>query len=373
MDVGSRAVEDVGVTAGFWRGRRVLLTGHTGFKGSWLALWLHSLEAEVAGYSLAPPTEPSLFELARVGEVTDSIEADVRDRTALERAVAEHRPEIVFHMAAQSLVRRSYSDPVETYETNVMGTVNVLEAARTAADPPRVVVNVTTDKVYENPELDHPFREDEPKGGRDPYSNSKAASELVTAAYRASFFGSGSPTAVASARAGNVIGGGDWGEDRLLPDLIRGALEGRTVAIRNPDAIRPWQHVLNPLSGYLALAEAMWDSPAHAEAWNFGPDSRDEVSVRRVAERLSQLWDGGIEWAQDHGEHPHEAHYLRLDSTRARERLGWSPRWDLETALTSIASWYGKWRGGGDPRALVLGQIEEFTAGAVPSRPSRGA
>ncbi len=346
----------------FWRGRRVLLTGHTGFKGSWLALWLHSRGAAVTGYSLAPPTDPSLFELARVGELTTSTEADVRDLAQLERAVASHRPEVVIHMAAQSLVRRSYADPVETYETNVMGTVNVLEAARRAADPPRVVVNVTTDKIYENPELDKPFREDEPKGGRDPYSNSKAASELVTAAYRASFFESGTPTAVASARAGNVIGGGDWGEDRLLPDLIRGALEGRSVPIRNPEAIRPWQHVLNPLSGYLRLAEAMWESPAYAEAWNFGPDERDEVSVRHVAERLSELWDGGIGWEHDRGEHPHEAHYLRLDSSKARERLGWSPRWDLDSALESIAAWYRGWRGGADPRALVLKQVEAFEA-----------
>jgi CDP-glucose 4,6-dehydratase len=360
--VGRRALEDVGLSPEFWRGRRVLLTGHTGFKGSWLALWLHGLGAEVTGYSLAPPTEPSLFDLARVAEVTSSLEADVRDRAALERAFAEHEPEVVYHMAAQSLVRRSYADPVETYETNVLGTVNVLEAARSAAAPPRVLINVTTDKVYENLERDQPFTEDEPKGGHDPYSNSKACSELVTAAYRDSFFATGAPTAVATARAGNVIGGGDWGEDRLVPDLVRGALAGVSVPVRSPDAIRPWQHVLNPLSGYLALAESLWESPGFAGAWNFGPDSRDELPVRHVADRLSQLWEGRIEWHQDEGEHPHEAHYLRLDSSKARTRLGWAPRWDLEHALESIAAWHAGHAAGEEPRDLVRAQIEDFAA-----------
>jgi CDP-glucose 4,6-dehydratase len=355
----------MGVSPGFWRGRRVLLTGHTGFKGSWLALWLHGLGAEVAGYSLAPPTKPSLFELAKVGEVTASLEADVRDLPSLQHAFAAHRPEVVVHMAAQSLVRRSYADPVETYETNVIGTVNVLEAARRASEPPRVVINVTTDKVYENLERAEPFREDEPKGGHDPYSNSKACAELVTAAYRDSFFASGSPVAVASARAGNVIGGGDWGEDRLVPDLIRGALAGKAVAIRNPDAIRPWQHVLNPLSGYLLLAEAMWESPEYADAWNFGPDERDEVSVRHVADRLSELWGGGIAWGQDDAAHPHEAHYLRLDSSKARTLLAWAPRWDLDHALTSIAAWHAGLTAGEDARMLVLKQVESFEAEPV--------
>ena len=368
MGVGRRALEEMGVSPEFWRGRRVLLTGHTGFKGSWLALWLERLGAEVTGYSLAPPSEPSLFELARVAEVTASLHADVRDLAALEQAMSEHRPEVVIHMAAQSLVRRSYADPVETYETNVLGSVNVLEAARRAGEPPRVVINVTTDKVYENLERDEPFREDEPKGGHDPYSNSKACSELLTAAYRNSFFATGSPTAVASARAGNVIGGGDWGADRLVPDLVRGALAGRPVPIRNPDAIRPWQHVLNPLSGYLRLAEAMWESPDFAQAWNFGPDERDEVSVRHVADRLSELWEGGIDWRQDEGEHPHEAHYLRLDSTKARTQLGWAPRWDLDQALASIAAWHAGHIAGEDPRTLVLQQVESFAGAAAPRR-----
>jgi CDP-glucose 4,6-dehydratase len=352
------------VNAEFWRGRRVLVTGHTGFKGSWLLLWLHGLGAEVTGYSLAPPTDPSLFELARVSEVAASLEGDVRDLPSLERAFGAHRPEVVIHMAAQSLVRRSYADPVETYETNVLGSVNVLEAARRAGEPPRVVINVTTDKVYENLERDEPFREDEPKGGHDPYSNSKACAELATAAYRASFFASGSPIAIASARAGNVIGGGDWGEDRLVPDLMRGALASRAVRIRNPDAIRPWQHVLNPLDGYLRLAEAMWESPELAGAWNFGPDERDEVSVRHVVDRLSELWDGGIAWEQDEGDHPHEAHYLRLDSSKARADLGWTPRWNLDQALAEIARWYGRLHAGDDARVITLDEIGAYVSQA---------
>jgi CDP-glucose 4,6-dehydratase len=359
VGVGRRAVEEMGVNPGFWRGRRVLVTGHTGFKGSWLSLWLHAMGADVAGFALAPPTEPSLFELARVAELVPSQRGDVRDGAAVEGALRAHRPEVVIHMAAQSLVRRSYADPVETYDTNVMGTVNVLEAVRRTADA-RVVINVTTDKVYENLERDEPFGEDEPKGGHDPYSNSKACAELVTAAYRSSFFVTDASTVIASARAGNVIGGGDWGADRLVPDLVRGALAGRTVRIRNPDAIRPWQHVLNPLSGYLRLAEAMWESPVFGQAWNFGPDARDERTVRHVADQLSAHWDGGIAWEPDPGEHPHEAHYLRLDSTKARAQLGWAPRWDLDRALAGIADWHRRIGAGEDARAITLAEVEAF-------------
>jgi CDP-glucose 4,6-dehydratase len=351
-------VEDVGIDPGFWQGKRVLVTGHTGYKGSWLALWLAALGADVSGYSVSVPTEPSLFELARVEQEVRSTMADVRDRESLQAAFAESRPEIVIHMAAQSLVRRSYRYPVETYETNVMGTVNVLEAVR-SRDDVRVVVNVTTDKVYENHESESGYREDEPKGGHDPYSNSKAASELVTAAYRDSFFGPGA-AAVASARAGNVIGGGDWGEDRLIPDLMRGVLSDRSTSIRHPEAVRPWQHVLNPLSGYLVLAERLWDSHEFAEAWNFGPDERDTLSVRELIARLSELWGDEIPWEHDAGDHPHETHALRLDSTKAKERLGWTPGWDLDQALVSIAEWYRGYRDGEDSRALVLRQIAAF-------------
>jgi CDP-glucose 4,6-dehydratase len=351
-------VEDVAVEPGFWEGKRVLVTGHTGFKGSWLCMWLDSMGADVTGYSISVPTDPSLFELAHVADEVRSLTGDVRDRAALARAVDESRPEVVIHMAAQSLVRRSYRDPVETYETNVLGTVNLLEVVRTRGDV-RVVVNVTTDKVYENLEQDRSFREDEPKGGHDPYSNSKACSELVTAAYRDSFFGPGS-TALASARAGNVIGGGDWGEDRLIPDLMRGLLAGTATPIRNPEAVRPWQHVLNPLSGYLMLAERMWDSHDYAEAWNFGPADRDTLTVQAVIARLSELWGAELPWQQDPGDHPHEARTLRLDSSKARERLGWAPGWDLDRGLVSIADWYRGYRDGTDPRELVAQQIGAF-------------
>jgi CDP-glucose 4,6-dehydratase len=353
-------VEDVAVEPGFWEGKRVLVTGHTGFKGSWLSVWLDHMGADVTGYSISVPTDPSLFELARVQNEVRSLTGDVRDRAALAHAFEESRPEVVIHMAAQSLVRRSYRDPAETYETNVLGTVNLLEIVRTRSDV-RVVVNVTTDKVYEHGDAERSFREDEPKGGHDPYSNSKACSELVTSAYRDSFFGAGS-TAVASARAGNVIGGGDWGEDRLIPDLMRGMLAGTATPIRNPEAVRPWQHVLNPLSGYLMLAERMWGSHDYAEAWNFGPPDRDALTVRAVIARLSELSGEEILWEQDPGDHPHEAHVLRLDSSKAGERLGWAPGWDLDEALTSIADWYRGYRDGADPRELVVHQIKAFAS-----------
>ncbi len=283
-----------------------------------------------------------------------SLTGDVRDRAALGRAFDEGRPEIVIHMAAQSLVRRSYRNPAETYETNVMGTVNLLEAVRARGDV-RAVVNVTTDKVYEQHAEERSFREDEPKGGHDPYSNSKACSELVTAAYRDSFFGPGA-TALATARAGNVIGGGDWGEDRLIPDLMRGVLAGSATLIRHPEAVRPWQHVLNPLSGYLMLAERMWDSHDYAEAWNFGPSDRDAQSVRAVIARLSELWGEEIPWEQDRGDHPHEAPVLRLDSSKAAERLGWDAR-------------LGSRRGAGQHRGLV----PRLPRRRGPARPRRGA
>jgi CDP-glucose 4,6-dehydratase len=348
------------VNPGFWQGRRVLITGHTGFKGSWLSLWLQSMDTTLIGYSTPPPTSPSLFELARVEDGMGHMEGDVRDLERLEAVLSEQRPEIVIHMAAQSLVRRSYRDPVETYETNLMGTVNVLEAVRRVGGV-RVVINVTTDKVYENPERPQGFSEDEPKGGRDPYSNSKACSELVTVAYRESFFRERDDApALASARAGNVIGGGDWGEDRLVPDVMGAALERRPAMIRNPDAVRPWQHVLNPLSGYLLLAESLWDSDAHADGWNFGPEEDDERSVRWVIERLAELWGQSIDWRHDASDQPRETAELRLDSTRARARLGWAPRWDLERALSSVVDWYRGLQSGADARELVLGQIEEF-------------
>ena len=351
----------VAVTPEFWSGRRVLVTGHTGFKGSWLSLWLASLGAEVTGLSDGVPTEPSLFELARIGEHVRMVTADVRDAEGVRRAVAEARPEVVLHLAAQPLVRLSFDAPRDTYEINVMGTVNLLEAVRLEPGV-RAVVNVTSDKCYENREWDWAYREDEPMGGHDPYSSSKGASELVTSAYRRSFFAGPNGPRLASARAGNVIGGGDWGVDRLIPDVMRAALAGEPVEIRNPGATRPWQHVLNPLSGYLVLAERLCEDPAAAAAWNFGPAETDARPVGWVVERLDALWPGGLRWERDGGEHPHEARYLKVDSSRARAHLGWSPRWDLARALESIVEWYVALRAGADMRALSLAQLDAFQA-----------
>ena len=344
--------------AAFWRDRRVLLTGHTGFKGSWLSLWLQSLGARVVGVSLGePPTEPSLYALARVGEgMAGSVACDIRDSSALTAAVLDARPEIAIHMAAQPLVRRSFAAPRETYDTNVLGTVNLLDAVR-ACEGVRAVVVVTSDKCYEPGESERGYREGDPLGGHDPYSSSKAAAELVTNAYRRSFFTDPDGPRVASARAGNVIGGGDWGEDRLVPDIVRAALAGETLRLRNPGAVRPWQHVLCPLAGYLLLAQALCESPEHARAWNFGPDARDARTVEWVVGRFAELWPGELRWERDEGEHPQETRYLRLDSSLARERLGWVPLLGLEAALGATVDWYRAWVDGGDLRAVTLGQI----------------
>jgi CDP-glucose 4,6-dehydratase len=363
---GRGSLEDLVVNPSFWRGRRVLITGHSGFKGSWLSLWLQSLGADVAGYSSGAPSRPCLFDLAAVGDGMATFDGDIRDSERVHEVVRDQQPEVLIHMAAQPLVRRSYVDPVGTYATNVMGTVNVLDAAR-RVEGVRVVINVTTDKVYQNREWEWGYREDEPKGGRDPYSNSKACSELVTSAFRESFFGPGSEVAVATVRAGNVIGGGDWGEDRLIPDVMRAALDGSELHVRNPGAIRPWQHVLNPLSGYLRLAESLWDSDELADGWNFGPEERDARPVRSIIERLAELWGEPIPWTHDGGSHPHEAMYLRLDSSKARVRLGWTPRWDLDRALTGIVAWYKALQEGEDLRRFSLRQIDEFAKAPVPS------
>jgi CDP-glucose 4,6-dehydratase len=346
----------------FWRGRHVLVTGHTGFKGSWLCLWLQSLGARVTGFSNGVPTQPSLYELARVAEEMESVEGDVRDAETLAKTVADAKPEVVIHMAAQALVRRSFAEPRATYETNVMGTVNLLEAVR-HAEGVRVVVNVTSDKCYENREWEWAYREHEPMGGHDPYSSSKGCSELVTSAWRRSFFSDPDGPRLASARAGNVIGGGDWGEDRLIPDVMRATLAGRPVHIRNPGATRPWQHVLNPLSGYLLLAQRLWEDPAAATAWNFGPAEEEARPVGYIVDRLAALAHV-VEWEHDAGEHPHEARYLKVDSSRARAHLGWTPRWGLERALESIVEWYDAHRSGGDLREVSLGQLEAFRGGS---------
>jgi len=347
----------------FWRGKRVLVTGHTGFKGSWLCHWLLRLGASVTGLALAPDTEPSLFEQSRLGERLGSHLADVRDLAATRRAVADARPEIILHLAAQSLVRRSYADPVGTFATNVMGTAHILEAARTL-DGLRAIVSVTSDKCYLAHADGAPHRETDPLGGAEPYSSSKACAELVTGAYRQAFLGT-APTAVAlaSARAGNVIGGGDWAADRLVPDCVRAFTQGRPVALRNPDAIRPWQHVLEPLAGYLVLAERLWRDAQSAEAWNFGPDDRDARSVSAVVERVARAWGTQAGWTAQAGEHPHETAVLRLDSAKARARLGWRPRLTLDQALDWTVDWYRR-NGAGEPaQHLVDAQIAAYEAG----------
>ena len=355
------------VDPGFWRDRVVLVTGHTGFKGAWLALWLQALGARVSGFADGVPTEPSLYEIASVREGVTEFRADVRDRAAVLAAFAASAPEIVIHMAAQSLVRRSFADPHATYETNVMGTVNVLEAARATASV-RAVVNVTSDKCYDNDSSrpPRPFVEGDPMGGHDPYSSSKGCAELVADAYRRSFFSAGDGSArIGSARAGNVIGGGDWGADRLIPDFMRGALAGEPIPVRNPDAVRPWQHVLNPLSGYLRLAEALHAAPEIQGGWNFGPPLDDARTVRWIADRVSELWPGDLRWELDSGPHPHEAHFLALDSAKARDRLGWAPTWDLDQALDGVVAWYRALRDGEDMRAITLGQIASFAAASA--------
>ncbi|MDD2337055.1 MAG: CDP-glucose 4,6-dehydratase [Geobacteraceae bacterium] len=340
------------VTASFWRGKSVFLTGHTGFKGAWLSILLHSFGARVTGYALEPPTDPSFYALARVDRFLESIMGDVRDSDRLSQALSSSKPEIVLHLAAQPLVRESYLTPAATYAINVMGTVNILEAVRSCPTV-RAVVNVTTDKCYENRELDSPFREDEPLGGYDPYSSSKACSELVTAAWRSSFFNPQNyevhGVAIATARAGNVIGGGDWASERLIPDCIRALQNNVPIRIRNPQAIRPWQHVLEPISGYLSLAQKLYEHGCeYCSPWNFGPHGDDARSVEWIVKRLCEKWGNGARYELDMGGHPHEAGYLRLDITKARSRLGWRPRWNLEQALDATLDWVHAWLEGGD-------------------------
>jgi CDP-glucose 4,6-dehydratase len=348
------------VTPQFWKAKRVFVTGHTGFKGAWLALWLRRAGTEVTGYALPPPTDPNLFTVADVAAGMRSIVGDIRDLAALRGAMQEANPEIVFHLAAQSLVRRSYKDPVETYATNVLGTVNVLEAAR-ALPGLRAIVNVTSDKCYENRGWQRGYREDDAMGGHDPYSSSKGCAEFVTAAYRSSFFSGEPKRGLASARAGNVIGGGDWAEDRLIPDIVRAIGTRRAVEVRNPDAVRPWQHVLEPLHGYLLLAERLYEAPGEfAAGWNFGPAESDARDVLWVVKRFAALWGPEAKWTLDEKPHPHEAAHLRLDATRARERLKWSPALDLETALAWIVEWHRAHAKGEAMGRFTQMQIENY-------------
>ncbi len=349
----------------FWNDKKVFMTGHTGFKGSWLCLWLASLGAKVTGYALEPPTVPSLFEITSVKKIVNSIHGDVRDLFSLQTAIAASKPDIVIHMAAQPLVRKSYLEPVETYSVNVMGTVNLLEAVRTVPCVQAVLI-VTSDKCYQNREWIWGYRENEPMGGHDPYSSSKGCAELVTSAYTDSFF---SPEryaehkiAVASVRAGNVIGGGDWAVDRLIPDCLKAFSRNKDVTIRNPHAIRPWQHVFEPLYGYMMLAERLFcDGPAYCGGWNFGPFQSDARPVAWIAKRLAELWGNGVAVKLDEGKHhPHEANYLKLDCTKANEKLGWLPVWSLEKALEKIVEWALLFDSKADMHKVCLKQIDEY-------------
>ena len=351
-------MENLELSPSFWNDKRVLVTGHTGFKGGWISLWLLRLGAKVAGYALPASTQPNLFDLARITDHMRSESGDVRDLTQLSKVVSDFQPEIIIHMAAQSLVRPSYADPVETFSTNVMGTVNVLEAAR-LSDSVAAVVNVTTDKCYENLEREAGYREDEPLGGHDPYSASKGCAELVTSSYRRSF-----SLAVSSARAGNVIGGGDWAQDRLLPDMMRAFMADEAVTIRNPASTRPWQHVLEPLSGYLNLAERLYASPEFAEAWNFGPNDSDAKPVEWLADHICDLWGESASWtnAADASQ-PHEAGFLRLNCDKAKQRLNWQPRMALPQALAWTVDWYKAYQRGDDVRAMTEKQISNYETG----------
>lgn len=352
----------------FFKNKKVFITGHTGFKGSWASLWLQKMGAKVTGYSLEPPTNPSLFELAHVAKGMKHIVGDVRDYAHLLQSLQESSPEIVIHMAAQPIVRESYKNPVETYSINLMGTVHLLQAIREIPSV-RSVVNVTTDKCYENREWVWGYRENEPMGGYDPYSNSKGCSELATASFRNSFFapaeyGKKHHVCLATVRAGNVVGGGDWAVDRLIPDCMKAVLRGESVFIRNPNSVRPWQHVLEALAGYLTLAQALYEGKTQfAEGWNFGPDEADAKPVEWLVKKICQKWGQGASYKIDAGPHPHEANYLKLDCSKAKAYLQWFPRWNLDKALDKIIEWFLAYQQKRDMQEVSLQQIQEYEEG----------
>ena len=343
----------------FWKGKRVFLTGHTGFKGSWLSLWLCSLGAEVRGYALNPPTSTSLFNEAKIDTILDSQIADIRDQDILYESMTGFNPDILIHMAAQPLVRYSYDAPIETYEVNVIGTAKVLEVARSCPNL-KAIVNITTDKCYENDDRSEGYKENDPMGGYDPYSSSKGCAELVASSYRRSFL-QDQGIGIASVRAGNVIGGGDWADDRLIPDILRSFEKNKPVVIRNPKATRPWQHVLEPLSGYLLLAQNLYkDQKKYAEGWNFGPNEKDVQPVDWILNKMISKWPNSS-WELDNNSSPHEADFLKLDISKAKSKLGWSPVWELSQTLEKIVSWHQAWLNKDDIQAVCLTEIEEYT------------
>jgi CDP-glucose 4,6-dehydratase len=342
----------------FWSGKRVFLTGHTGFKGSWLSLWLVHLGCSVKGYALNPPTSPSLFDVAKIDTLIDSQIGDIRDQKLLNNSMVSFNPDILIHMAAQSLVRRSYDEPIETYEVNVIGTAKVLEAARNCPNL-KAIINITTDKCYENLGFDKSYHETDPMGGFDPYSSSKGCAELVTASYRSSFLND-LGIGVASVRAGNVIGGGDWAKDRLIPDILKSFELDKAVIVRNPNATRPWQHVLEPLSGYLLLAQRLYNNnEEYSEGWNFGPDEKDVKPVHWILDKMISYWPNAY-WKLDENSSPHEASFLKLNISKARSKLDWSPIWELDRALEKIINWHKAWKNNEDIQLLCLAEIKEY-------------
>ena len=345
----------------FWKSKKVFLTGHTGFKGSWVSLWLQSMGAIVKGYSLEPNTKPNLFTEANVEENMNSEFGDIRNLNQISKSMLDFNPDILIHMAAQPLVRLSYQEPVDTYTTNVIGTVNVLEAARSCPNL-KAIVSVTTDKCYENNEWDWGYRENEPMGGHDPYSSSKGCAELVTSAYRRSFFNSEDTASLASARAGNVIGGGDWADDRLIPDILKAFEKSESVVIRNPISTRPWQHVLEPLSGYLVLAQELFENgKEYAEGWNFGPKDEDCQPVNWILDKMVANWGEGASWELDKNNNPHEAGFLKLDCSKASNRLKWQPKWSLQQTLKLIIEWHQVYVNKGDVKEQCLTEIKKYS------------
>jgi CDP-glucose 4,6-dehydratase len=360
MDV----LDPINTLPSFYKNKKVFITGNTGFKGSWLCLVLNHLGAKVYGYALPPPTSPSLFEIAGIRKSIEHVEADVRDFNSINEAIKRVKPDIILHLAAQPLVRDSYKIPVETYSINVMGTVNLLEAARNTPGI-RAIVNITTDKVYENKEWIWGYRENEPFGGYDPYSNSKACSELVTSAFRSSYFNpqkyNEHHVGLASARAGNVIGGGDWANDRLIPDFIKAIMDNKVIEIRNPNAIRPWQHVLEPLSGYLILAKKLYENGNEfAEGWNFGPKDEDAIPVELLTSKIAKLWGENASYSVVGGQHLHEAGFLKLDCSKSKARLGWIQKWNIDKALEKTIEWFKGYKNNEDMNVISLKQIKEY-------------